>query len=60
MVGVSVVVRRTDVHERRVMAEREQSKPEPVEDVDHSGDSCVLAERDDALAGLVDHLFVVD
>ncbi len=51
---------RADVHERGVVAEGEEPKAEAVEDVYHSGDSGVLAERDDALARRVDHFLVVD
>lgn len=57
---VAIVVRRPDVHERRVMAQRQQPQTEAVQDVDHAGDAGVLAEGNLPLAALVDDALVVD
>ena len=54
------MVGRTDVLERGVVAEGQESKPDAVEDVDHASDSGVLPEGHDSLSVLVDHLLVVD
>ena len=48
------------MHEGCMMAEGKKPEPDPVEDVNHAGNAGELAERDDALPGLVDHLLVVD
>ena len=57
---IPVIVCRTYVHEGGVMAEGEKSKPYPIEDIYHSGDAGELAERNDALSRLVDHLLIVN
>ncbi len=48
------------MHEGSVMSEGKKPKPDTVEDVNHSGDAGELAEGDDTLPRLVDHLLVVD
>ncbi len=60
MMWISVVVCRTDVHKGCMMAKGKKPEPDSVKDVYHAGDAGELAERDNALPGLVDHLLVVD
>ena len=47
-------------HERRVVTQSEKSQTQPVQDVDHSRDAGIFAKRNDALAALVHHFFVVN